>query len=156
YRRSLLGGAPREKAVLELAAQKAGWGAPLKPAGGGRSGRGIAVQFAFATYMAQVAEVSVDDEGEVRVHRVVCALDCGQAVNPDSIAAQIEGGIVYGLSAVLWEAVRFEGGRVQQSNFHDYRVMRLNEMPQVEVHIVPSTETPGGIGETGTSCIAPA
>jgi isoquinoline 1-oxidoreductase beta subunit len=156
YRRSLLVKAPREKAVLELAAQKAGWGKPPPAAGTARVGRGLSVQFAFGSYMAQVADVAVGDDGEVRVTRVVCAVDCGQVVNPDTVVAQIESGVVYGLSAALWGDITFDKGRVQQSNFNDYRVMRLPEMPQIDVHIVPSQDTPGGIGEPGTSCIAPA
>ncbi|MCW7539419.1 xanthine dehydrogenase family protein molybdopterin-binding subunit [Aquabacterium sp. A7-Y] len=156
YRRTLLARAPRMKAVLELAARKAGWGSPLKLPAGRRGGRGIAVQHAFGTYMAQVAEVAVDPEGQVSVLRVVCALDCGQVVNPDTVAAQIESGVVFGLTAALWNEVNFEKGRVLQSNFHDYRMMRINEAPRVEVHILPSRDKPGGIGEPGTSAAAPA
>jgi isoquinoline 1-oxidoreductase beta subunit len=106
--------------------------------------------------MAQVAEVSVGADGEVRVHRVVCALDCGQVVNPDTVTAQMEGGIVFGLSAALWGEITVDKGRVQQSNFGDYRVLRMNEAPAVEVHIVTSRDEPGGIGEPGTAGIAPA
>ena len=119
-------------------------------------GRGIAAQFVFGSYMVQVAEVSVDKEGTVKLERVVCALDCGQAVNPDTIVAQIESGVIFGASAALWNEITVDRGRVQQSNFHDYRVMRINEAPKVEVHIVQSTDSPGGIGEPGTSAIAPA
>ena len=156
YRRALLGKSPRMLAVLELAAQQAGWGKPLKAAAGRRAGRGVSAQFAFGTYMAQVAEVSVGADGGVQVHRVVCALDCGQVVNPDTVVAQVEGGIVFGLTAALWNEVTVAQGRVVQSNFHDYRVMRINEAPAIEVHIVRSSDDPGGIGEPGTAAIAPA
>jgi isoquinoline 1-oxidoreductase beta subunit len=156
YRRALLGKSPRLLGVLNLVAEKSGWGRPLKPVAGRRVGRGVSAQFAFGTYMAQVAEVSVGADGEVRVHRVVCALDCGQVVNPDTVTAQMEGGIVFGLSAALWGEITVDKGRVQQSNFGDYRVLRMNEAPAVEVHIVTSRDEPGGIGEPGTAGIAPA
>jgi isoquinoline 1-oxidoreductase beta subunit len=152
YRRALLGKSPRARTVLDLAAEKSGWGQAL-PKG---RGRGVALQFVFGSYMAQVAEVSVGADGDVRVHRVVCAVDCGQAVNPDTISAQIESGIVFGLSAGLWQEVTLNNGRVAQSNFTDYRVMRINEMPEIDVTILPSTDKPGGIGETGTACSTPA
>ncbi|MGX4642004.1 molybdopterin cofactor-binding domain-containing protein [Massilia sp. SYSU DXS3249] len=156
FRRALLDKSPRTLAVLNLAAQKAGWGQPLAPIAGRRVGRGVSTQFAFGSYMAQVAEVSVGADGDVRLHRVVCAVDCGQAVNPDTIAAQIEGGIIFGATAALWNEITINRGRVQQTNFGDYRMMRINEAPRVEVHIVNSTDEPGGIGEPGTSGIAPA
>ena len=156
FRRALLQKSPRTLAVLNLAAEKAGWGKPLKPIAGRKLGRGISTQFAFGSYMAQVAEVSVGPDGDVRVHRVVCAVDCGQNVNPDTIVAQMEGGIVFGASAALWDEVTVEKGRVQQSNFSDYRVMRMPESPAVEVYIVNSHDDPGGIGEPGTAGIAPA
>jgi len=152
YRRTLLANAPRDRGVLELAATKAGWGTPL-PAG---RGRGIAVYKSFESFAAQVAEVSVSPAGDVRVHRVVCAIDCGLHVNPSTIEAQMQGGIVYGLTAALNGAITIENGRVTQSNFHDYRMLRLAEMPVVEVYIVPSNEAPGGVGEPGTPPIAPA
>ena len=152
YRRALLANAPRDRGVLELAATKAGWGTPL-PAG--RS-RGIAVYKSFESFAAQVAEVSVSPQGDVRVHRVVCAIDCGLHVNPSTIEAQMQSGIVYGLTAALNGAITIENGRVKQSNFHDYQMLRLAEMPVVEVYIVPSTEAPGGVGEPGTPPIAPA
>jgi isoquinoline 1-oxidoreductase beta subunit len=153
FRRKLLEHHPRLKGVLELAAEKAGWsGAPLPP---GR-GRGIAVTEAFKTYVAQVAEVSVDKDGHVRVDRVVCAVDCGTAINPDIIAAQMEGGIGFGLGAVRYGAITLKDGRVEQDNFNNYRVLRMNEMPKVEVHIVPSTEAPTGVGEPGVAPIGPA
>jgi isoquinoline 1-oxidoreductase beta subunit len=151
-RRELLGKAPRHKGVLELAATQAGWGTPLPP---GRA-RGIAVHESFGSFVAQVAEVSVDGGGRVRVHRVVCAVDCGVVVNPDTTEAQMEGGIVYGLTATLLGAITIKGGAVQQSNFHDYPMLRINEMPVVEVHIMPSADPPGGVGEPGTPPIAPA
>ena len=152
YRRALLGKSPRARAVLELAAEKAGWGTPL-PAG---SGRGISVQHVFGSYVAQVAEVTVSKEGEVRVQRVVCAVDCGIIVNPDTVRAQMEGGIVFGISAALFNEITLKNGRVEQSNFHNYRTLRINEAPVVEVYLVQSTEAPGGIGEPGTSAVAPA
>ncbi len=151
FRRDLLGSAPRHRGVLELAAEKAGWGTPL-PAG---RARGIAVVESFGSYVAEVAEVSVTD-GKVRVHRVVCAVDCGIHVNPDIIAAQMESSVVFGLTAALYGEVTIENGAARQSNFHDYPMLRIDEMPQVEVHIVPSTEKPGGVGEPGTPPIAPA
>jgi len=151
YRRRLLAGHPRHLGVLELAAAKAGWGSPL-PDG---HARGIAVHESFGSYVAQVAEVSVQD-GRIRVHRVVCAIDCGIAVNPMTIEAQMESGIAFGLGAVLESEITFKDGRVQQSNFDDYRVLKLPQMPTVEVHIVPSRERPGGVGEPGTPPIAPA
>ncbi|MEN3275518.1 MAG: isoquinoline 1-oxidoreductase subunit beta [Massilia sp.] len=156
FRRALLDKSPRTLAVLNLAAAKAGWGKPLAPVAGRKVGRGVSVQFAFGSYMAQVAEVSVGPEGDVRLHRVVCAVDCGQTVNPDTIVAQMEGGIIFGATAALWNEITIANGRVQQTNFGDYRMMRINEAPAVEVHIVNSTDEPGGIGEPGTSGIAPA
>ncbi len=150
-RRTLLAQHPRHLGVLELAAQKAGWGTPL-PAG---RGRGIAVAEAFGSYCAQVAEVSVE-RGRVIVHRVVCAIDCGQVVNPDTVIAQMESGIVYGLTAALKGEITIRNGRVEQGNFNDYPLLRMDEMPEVEVHIVKSAENPGGVGEPGTPPIAPA
>jgi isoquinoline 1-oxidoreductase beta subunit len=138
--------------VLEHAAQKAGWGKPL-PKG---HGRGIAVHESFGSFVAQVAEVSVNPTGEVHVHKVVCAIDCGRIVNPDTIKAQMESGIVFGLSAVLHGEITFRNGRVEQSNFNDYPLLRMNEMPVVEVYIVPSGEKSGGVGEPGVPPIAPA
>ena len=151
-RRHLLAKQPRHLGALELAATKAGWGTPL-PAG---RFRGIAVMSSFGSYVAQVAEVSVNRSEGVRVHRVVCAVDCGRTVNPDTIAAQMEGAIVYGLTAALKGAITIDRGRVEQSNFNDYEMLRLDEMPVVEVHIVPSDNPPGGVGEPGTPPIAPA
>lgn len=152
FRRKLLAGHPRHLGVLELAARKAGWGKPLAK---GRA-RGIAVHESFKSFVAQVAEVSLSPDGEVRVHRVVCAVDCGRFVNPLTIEAQMESGIVFGLTAALYGAITLQNGRVEQGNFNDYPMMRLNEMPEVEVHIVQSAEKPGGIGEPGVPPIAPA
>jgi isoquinoline 1-oxidoreductase beta subunit len=153
FRRKLLANAPRHRGVLELAAEKAGWGKPL-PAG---RTRGIAVVESFGSYVAEVAEVSVNrSSGEVKVHRVVCAVDCGRYVNPDTVAAQMEGSIVFGLTAALKGQITIAKGRVEQSNFHDYEMLRLNETPKTEVHIVLSNEPPGGVGEPGTPPIAPA
>ncbi|MFI5280004.1 MAG: molybdopterin cofactor-binding domain-containing protein [Gemmatimonadales bacterium] len=151
YRRALLTGSPRARAVLELAAERSGWGRPL-PAG---RARGVALLHAFGSFVAQVAEVSLEG-GEVRVQRVTCAVDCGMVVNPDTVAAQMQGGIIFGLTAALFGEITIAKGRVEQTNFGDYRIMRLNEAPAVDVHIVPSGEAPGGIGEPGTSASMPA
>jgi isoquinoline 1-oxidoreductase subunit beta len=152
FRRTLLTHHPRHRGVLELAAQKAGWDVPLPR---GRA-RGIAVHESFNSFVAQVAEVSLGHDGRPRVERVVCAVDCGVAVNPDVIRAQMEGGIGYGLAAALWSEITLVEGRVQQSNFHDYRPLRIEEMPPVEVYIVPSAAPPTGVGEPGVPPIAPA
>nr|WP_255595498.1 molybdopterin cofactor-binding domain-containing protein [Lysobacter sp. BMK333-48F3] len=156
YRRGLLKDHPRHLAALNLAAEKAGWGA--KPAEG--RARGVAVHESFGSYIAQVAEVSLQDVAgggkAIRVHRFVCAIDCGLAVNPDGVRAQMESGINFGLGAALYSALSFKDGRVQESNFHDYRVLRLDESPQIEVHIVPSSEKMGGAGEPGTAPVAAA
>lgn len=158
YRRELIKHSPRARAVLELAAGKAGWASPLAPAKDGRSkvGRGIAVHFAYASYAAQVAEVEVNEQGMVRVRRVVCAVDCGSVVNPNTVQAQIQSAVIFALSAALYGEITYANGRVQQSNFHDYRVVRINEAPAIEVYIVPSSEAPGGMGELGTPGLAPA
>jgi isoquinoline 1-oxidoreductase subunit beta len=152
YRRALLDKSPRAKAVLALAAEKAGWGQPLPD----RVGRGVSVQFAFANYMAQVAEVEVSKNGAVRVRRVVCAVDCGTPINPDTVRAQIEGAIMFGITAALHGEITLKDGRVEQTNFDTYQMLRMNEAPAVEIHIVQSSEPPGGMGEPGTSAIAPA
>jgi len=152
YRRTLLGNSPRARAVLELAAEKSGWGQKLPPG----SGRGVSVQFAFGSYLSQVAEVAVAKDGGVRVQRVVCAVDCGMVVNPDTVRAQIEGGIIFGITAALYGQITLKNGRVEQSNFDNYRMLRINEVPVVEVHIIKSTEAPGGIGEPGTAAVFPA
>jgi isoquinoline 1-oxidoreductase subunit beta len=152
YRLAFLERSPRARAVLALAAEKSGWGQPLPE----RVGRGVSLQFVFATYMAQVAEVEVDKDGAVRVRRVVCAVDCGTVVNPDTVRAQIQSAIMFGVTAALHGEITLKNGRVQQSNFDTYQMLRMNEAPTVEVHIVPSSELPGGMGEAGTSAIVPA
>jgi isoquinoline 1-oxidoreductase subunit beta len=152
FRRAMLSKHPRHRGVLDLAASKAGWGKPL-PKG---RGRGIAVHESFQSYVAQVAEITMLDDKRYRVDRVVCAVDCGVAVNPDVIRAQMEGGIGFGLSAALHGAITLKDGRIEQSNFHDYRQLRIGEMPRVEVYIVPSTANPTGVGEPGVPPIAPA
>ena len=152
YRRALLDKSPRAKAVLDLAAEKAGWG-QLLPRG---VGRGVSVQFTFATYMAQIAEVEVPKDGAVRVRRVVCAVDCGTVVNPDTVQAQIQSAIMFGITATLYGEITLKDGRVEQTNFDTYQILSMNEAPAIEVHIVQSFEPPGGMGEPGTSAIAPA
>ena len=152
YRRALLDNTPRARAVLDLAAEKAGWGQPL-PKG---VGRGVSLQFVFGSYMAQVAEVEVANSGSVRVKRVVCAVDCGSVVNPDTIEAQVQGAVIFGISAALHGEITLKNGRVEQGNFDDYQVVRINEAPAIEVHIVKNNEAPGGMGEPGTSAIMPA
>jgi isoquinoline 1-oxidoreductase subunit beta len=151
FRRGLLSHLPRYRAVLDLAAAKGGWGTPL-PAG---RARGVAFHESFGSRVAEVAEVSIE-EGKVRVHRVVCAADCGTVVHPDLVHAQLEGAIIFGLSAALFGEVNIEGGRVRQSNFHDYPVARMSDTPKIEVHLLPSIDPPGGVGEVGTPPIAPA
>jgi isoquinoline 1-oxidoreductase subunit beta len=143
---------PRAKNVLEIAAERSGWGKAL-PAG---QGRGIALCIAFGTFVAQVVEVSVDKDGTVNPTRVWCAVDCGIQVNPDTIRAQMESGIIFGLSAALYGEITIKDGRVEQTNFGDYRVLRIHEAPQIDVTLVKSLEPPGGIGEPGTSCVMPA
>ncbi len=152
YRRALLAKAPRHLRVLELAAEKAGWGTPLAA---GR-GRGIAVYKAFESFVAEVAEVSVASGGAVHVHRVVCAIDCGPVVNPAIVEAQMQSGIVYGLTAALYGRISIDKGRVVEGNFDDYPMLRMSEMPLVETHIVPSTDSQGGVGEPGTPPVAAA
>jgi isoquinoline 1-oxidoreductase beta subunit len=144
--------------VIDLAAEKSGWG--KAPAAGGtatvRRGRGIAALYSWGSYVANVAEVSVEKDGTLRVDRVVVAIDCGQVINPDTVIAQMEGGVAFGLTSALYDEITIENGRVQQSNFDNYPVLRIPDMPKVEVYIVPSHETPGGIGEPGVPCTAPA
>jgi isoquinoline 1-oxidoreductase subunit beta len=151
-RRTLLANQPRMSAVLNLVAEKAGWGKPLPP---GR-GRGIATHFSFDSYVAQVIEASVEKDGTVRVHRVVCAVDCGRTVNPDIVKAQMEGGIIFGLTAALKTEITLENGRVQQHNFYDYPMLRMFESPEIEVHIVPSELSPTGVGEPSVPPVAAA
>ena len=152
YRRRLLGGNPRLLAALDLAAEKAGWPVAL-PAG---SGRGMALSEDFGSFAALVAEVSVGEDGSLTVKRITCAVDCGQVINPDTVDAQIQSGIVYGLSAALYGRITVENGAVVEGNFDDAPVLRMNEMPRIDVHIVPSAEAPGGIGEVGTPGVGPA
>lgn len=151
YRRMLLKNHPRHLAALNLAAEKATWDKPLPT---GRF-RGVAVHEAMGSYVAQIVEISIENK-HIRVHRVVCAIDCGVAVNPDGVIAQMEGGIIFGLSAALYGEITLEKGRVQQSNFHNYRLLRMNEAHHIEVHIVPGQEKMGGAGEPGVPPIAPA
>ena len=152
YRRALLDKSPRAKTVLELAAEKAGWGKALPE----RVGRGVSLQFVFGTYMAQVADVEVSKAGAVRVRRVVCAVDCGTVINPDTVQAQIQSAVIFGITAALYGEITLKDGRVEQSNFDTYKMVRMNEAPEIEVHIVRSLEPPGGMGECGTSAIVPA
>jgi isoquinoline 1-oxidoreductase beta subunit len=152
YRQALLDKSPRARAVLELAAEKAGWGQSLPD----RVGRGVSLQLVFGTYMAQVAEVEVAKDGAVRVRRVVCAVDCGTVINPDTVEAQIQGAIIFGITAALYGEITLKDGRVQQTNFDTYQMLRINEAPAIEVHIVRNSEPPGGMGEPGTSAIIPA
>jgi isoquinoline 1-oxidoreductase beta subunit len=151
-RRSLLKDHPRHLAVLETAAERAGWGKPLPPG----KGRGIAVHESFGSFVAEVVEATVRDDGRYSVDRVVCAVDCGIAVNPDVIRAQMEGAIGFGLSAARREEITLDAGRVEQGNFDRYRPLRINEMPAIEVHIVPSAEAPTGVGEPATPPLGPA
>jgi isoquinoline 1-oxidoreductase beta subunit len=152
YRQALLGKEPRSLAVLDLAAMKAGWGTPLPP----RSGRGISLHKNFDTRAALVVEVAVDEAGSIQLRRIVAAVDCGIQVNPDTIRAQIHGGVIFGLSAALYNGITFAEGCVQQGNFNDYRQMRINEIPPFEVHLITSEASPGGLGEVGTVSAAPA
>ena len=151
-RRELLHDRPRQRAVLDLAAEKAGWGQPL-PAG---HFHGIAAVYYAEAFVAKVAEVSVDARGKPRVHRVLCAVDCGPVVNPDTIAAQMESGVAFGLTAALYGQITVTGGRVSQSNFHNYPLLRMHEMPLVETHIRPSNAKIGAIGDPAVPAIAPA
>ncbi len=152
YRLAMLADHPRHAAVLRRAAEAAGWGSP-PPEG---QFRGVALAESFHSYVAQVADISLDDNGRIKVERVVCAIDCGTAINPDQIRAQMEGGIGFGLGAVLRSQITLTDGRVDQDNFHTYEVLRINEMPRVEVHIVESDAAPTGVGEPGVPPIAPA
>ncbi len=152
YRLALLDKNPRAKAVLQIAAEKSGWGTPLTAG----QGRGIAVCNGFGSFIAQVVQVTVDESGEVKPTHVWCVVDCGITINPDTVRAQMESGIVFGLSGALYGEITIKEGRVEQTNFGDYRVMRINEAPQIDVHLVKSLEAPGGIGEPGTSCVMPA
>jgi isoquinoline 1-oxidoreductase beta subunit len=152
YRQGLLGHNPRALAVLSLAAEKAGWGSPLPT----RHGRGISVQFAYGSYASQVAEVEVAADGSVKVKRIVCAIDCGMYVNPDTIEAQVQGGTLFGLTAALHGSITFKDGRVEQSNFDTYLPMRIDEVPAVETHLIKNAEAPGGVGEAPTAIVSAA
>ena len=150
YRRALLDKAPRAKGVLDLAAAKSSWGTALP----GGQGRGVSLMSGFGSFLCAIAEVTILPDAGVRIDRVVCAVDCGVIVNPDIVVAQIEGGLLFGITAALWGEITIRDGRVQQGNFNDYRLLRMNETPKIEVHVVTSTEKPGGIGETGTAVVA--
>jgi isoquinoline 1-oxidoreductase subunit beta len=152
YRRDLLGKTPRALNVLDTATQAANWGSTSLPKG---QGRGVSVMHAFGSFFAMVVDVTVD-QGEVTVNRVVCAVDCGMVVNPNTIEAQVQGGIIFGITAALYSEITIKDGRVEQNNFTDYRMLRIDQTPGIEVHIVKSTEAPGGIGEPGTAALAPA
>jgi isoquinoline 1-oxidoreductase subunit beta len=157
FRRGLLARAPRALGVLDLVVQKAEWGTPPRASSfGTRLGRGIALLDCFGSYLACIADVAVSDEGDVRVTRVVVAADCGRVVNPDTLVAQIQGGVVFGITAILYNQITFAAGRVEQSNFNNYRMLRIDEAPLIEAHIVASTQDPGGIGEPGTVVVQPA
>ncbi|MGZ3276376.1 MAG: molybdopterin cofactor-binding domain-containing protein, partial [Caulobacteraceae bacterium] len=152
FRRGLLSKQPRLKAALDLAAEKSGWGKSLPR----RCGRGVSIQTAFGSYLATIVEAEVDGDGEIRLRRITCGVDSGVIINPDTVEAQLQGGIIFGLTAALYGQITLDKGRVQQSNFHDYRMMRINETPPIEVHIIKSGEAPGGMGECGTSAAMPA
>jgi isoquinoline 1-oxidoreductase beta subunit len=152
FRIRMLDKTPRLKAALQLVAEKSGWGQPL-PA---RTGRGVCAQPSFGSFIATAVEVEVDDHGEVHLRRVTSAVDTGIAVNPDIIVAQLQGGLIFGLTAALWGEITIERGRVRQSNFNDYRMLRIDEVPRIDVHVIKSGEDPGGIGETGTTAAPPA
>jgi len=152
FRRAMLTKTPRLLAALDLAAEKAGWGSTLPR----RHGLGVSCQVSFASFIATVAHVEVAPEGEVKLHRLTTAVDTGIAVNPDTIIAQLQGGMIFGATAALWGEITIDKGRVQQSNFHDYRVLRINEAPAIDVHLIKSGEPPGGIGETGVTTAPPA
>jgi len=153
FRRAMLGKNPRLQAALDLVAEKSGWGQPLT---GPRAGRGVCVQPSFGSFIATVVEAEVSDHGDVRLRRVTSAVDTGIAVNPDTIVAQLEGGLIFGLTAALYGEVTIDKGRVQQSNFHDYRMLRIDQVPKIEIHLIKSGEAPGGIGETGATAGPPA
>jgi isoquinoline 1-oxidoreductase beta subunit len=152
FRRGMLGKTPRLQAALDLVAEKSDWGKPL-PA---RAGRGVSVQPSFASFIATVVEAQVDDHGEVTLRKVTSVVDTGIAVNPDIVVAQLQGGLIFGLTAALFGEITIAKGRVRQSNFNDYRMLRIDEVPPIEVHVVKSGEEPGGIGETGVTAGPPA
>jgi isoquinoline 1-oxidoreductase beta subunit len=152
FRRAMLAKNPRLLGALNLAAEKSGWGTSLPS----RHGRGVSVQISFASFIATVAHVEVDEEGGVRLHKLTTAVDTGIAVNPDTVIAQLQGGMIFGATAALWGEITVENGRVRQSNFNDYRMLRISETPVIDVHLIPSGEAPGGIGETGATTAPPA
>jgi isoquinoline 1-oxidoreductase beta subunit len=152
FRRDMLGKTPRLQAALDLVAEKSGWGQHLTA----RTGRGVSVQPSFGSFIATVVEAEVNQHGEVHLRRVTSAVDTGIAVNPDTIVAQLEGGLIFGLTAALYGEITIEKGRVQQSNFNDYRMLRIDQVPKIEVHVIKSGEPPGGIGETGVTAGPPA
>ena len=152
FRMDLLKKHPRHAGVLKLAAEKAGWGEKLSK----NKGRGVAVHESFSSFVAQIVDVTKTDDGEIKIDRVVCVVDCGIVINPDIVKAQMEGGIGYGLGAVMRNQITLENGEVEQNNFPDYEPLRISDMPKIEVYIVPSTEKPTGVGEPGTPPIAPA
>jgi isoquinoline 1-oxidoreductase beta subunit len=152
FRRDMLGKTPRLRAALDLVAEKSNWGSSLPP----RAGRGVSVQPSFGSFIATVIEVEVDEQGEVHLRRITTAVDTGIAVNPDTITAQLEGGLIFGLTAALYGEVTIDKGRVQQSNFNDYRMLRIDQAPKIDVHVMKSGEAPGGIGETGVTAGPPA
>jgi len=152
FRRAMLDKAPRLRAALDLVAEKSGWGQELPP----RVGRGVSIQPSFGSFIATVVEAEVDTSGDVHLRRINCAVDTGIAVNPDTIAAKLQGGLIFGLTAALYGEVTIDKGRVQQSNFNDYRMLRIDQVPPIDVHVIKSGEAPGGIGETGVTASAPA
>jgi isoquinoline 1-oxidoreductase beta subunit len=152
FRVAMLGKTPRLKAALQLVAEKSGWGQPVSA----RTGRGVCAQPSFGSFIATVVEAEVDEHGEVHLRRVTSAVDTGIAVNPDTIVAQLQGGLIFGLTAALWGEITIERGRVRQSNFNDYRMLRIDEVSKIDVHVIKSGEDPGGIGETGATAGPPA
>ncbi len=152
FRRVHLEKTPRLRNALDLVAKKSGWGSPLPP----RCGRGVSAQTSFASFIATVVECEVDEAGEVRLRRITAAVDTGLAVHPDTVVAQLQGGLIFGLTAALHGEITLKNGRVEQSNFHDYQMLRINQVPPIEVHLIKSGEAPGGIGETGTTASIPA
>jgi isoquinoline 1-oxidoreductase beta subunit len=151
FRMSLLEKQPRYRGVLKLATAESHYGYPPR----GRF-HGVALMEGYGTYMAQVAEISLDSAGKVKVHKITCAVDCGQIVNPDIVNAQVEGSIIFGLTSALWGEINVQGGRVQQTNFNNYRLLRMNEAPVIDIFVVNSSEAPGGIGEPAVALVAPA
>jgi isoquinoline 1-oxidoreductase subunit beta len=157
FRKNMLRGNPRALHVLELAASKAGWGTrSTSLSKATRVGHGIALLAGFGSFLAAVVEVGVADDGDVRVRRITCAADVGIVVNPDTVVAQIQGGIIFGLGTILYDSITIADGRVQQSNFHDFRLPRIDDIPVIETYLVDSREKPGGIGEPGTVVVQPA